>query len=90
MRKKLSTFLREFGPAKAITFSKGMCTPSDRLLTVVTGDNGFTLYGSPGYHLVNRQAMYKLAKPFPSEWYVTTIFDISFDNKDPLQLPESV
>jgi hypothetical protein len=88
MRRKLSTFLRAFGPAKAVEYDDVHKVHNKRLITIVDGDTGHTLYGLVGYHLVNRQTHYELDKPWTKEWEGISIFDVTFDDHDPLQLPE--
>ncbi|TXH09051.1 MAG: hypothetical protein E6R04_09225 [Spirochaetes bacterium] len=79
-RKKLSSVLKMYGPAKGPLKREEVQKllddgKNDSILTIVEGDSGNTLWGCPGNHFVNVIEKYEFAKPLPQD---ILVFDISF------------
>jgi len=83
MKKKLSTFLREFGPCKGpITHEHAVKLRSsgknEFILTIVEGSSNNTLWGLPGFHWVNRIEMYETHKAIHQD---IVVYDIHFGDE---------
>jgi hypothetical protein len=79
-RKRLSSVLKMYGPAKGPLKRAEVQKllddgKNDSILTIVEGDSGNTLWGCPGNHFVNVIEKYEFAKPLPQD---ILVFDISF------------